>query len=69
MSYVPHDPPEANPAAIRLLRLDDMPDGDGLPRGGLLLPPTLPGRRPILMMFGSVAAAVAAKRDLEGGRR
>ncbi len=50
---------------IRLQLMQDALDGDGEPRAALLLPPK-PGRRPVLMMFSTIAAAVAVKRSLEG---
>jgi hypothetical protein len=56
-------------APIRLLRLDDAPDGDGEPRGALMLPPTATVRRSVVLLFASVALAVQAKAEMEGGRR
>lgn len=56
------------PAPIRLHLLPDAPDGDGEPRAGLLIPPTVPARRPILLLFATVALAVQAKAEMEGER-
>ena len=54
--------------SIRLLRLDDAPDGDGEPRGALMLPPTANVRRSVVLMFASVTMAVQAKAQMESGR-
>ncbi|MBI0538962.1 hypothetical protein D9599_25750 [Roseomonas sp. KE2513] len=58
------------PASIHLTLLPDAPDVDGLPRAGLVVPPQ-PGavvRRPLLLLFPTVAAAVAAKQAMEAPR-
>ncbi|MFT8243262.1 hypothetical protein [Roseomonas sp. BN140053] len=54
-------------APIRLHLLPDAPDASGEPRAALLVPPshTLT-RRPTLHVFATVAAAIAAKRQMEG---
>jgi hypothetical protein len=52
-----------------LLRLDDAPDRDGEPRGALMLPPTATVRRSIVLLFATVALAVQAKAEMEGGRQ
>jgi hypothetical protein len=51
-------------AAIRLLLLADAPDDGGEARAALQLPPA-PGGRPAMLVFSSIAAAIAAKRGLE----
>ncbi len=58
------------PPEVKLITLPDAPNSDGEPRAGLvILPePHAISRRPIFRVFGTVAAAVAAKRALEGGR-
>lgn len=57
-------------ASIRVLRLDDAPDANGEGRGGLLVPPAPNAtvRRPVLLLFASVALAVQAKRAMEATR-
>ncbi len=50
---------------IRLHLMPDAPNGDGEPRAALLLLPK-PDRRPVLMMFSTIAAALELKRSLEG---
>jgi hypothetical protein len=54
---------------ITLTLLPDAPDADGLPRAGLVVPPapSSTSRRPILLLFGTVAAALAEKTRMEGG--
>ena len=56
-------------AAIKLQLLPDAPDGDGEARAGLLVPAGLgrTNRRPVLLMFATIAAAVAEKQRLESG--
>ncbi|WP_424140013.1 hypothetical protein [Roseomonas chloroacetimidivorans] len=58
------------PDPIKLHLLPDAPDADGLPRAGLVVPPGAknPSRRPILLLFGSLAAALAEKSKMEGGQ-
>jgi hypothetical protein len=43
-------------------------DRDGEPRAALVVPPSSArcGKRPVILLFGSLAAAIAAKRDMEG---
>jgi len=53
---------------IKLHLLPDALDAEGQPRAGLLVPPS-PGsasRRTVMVLFPTIAAAVAAKRDMEG---
>jgi len=56
--------------SISLHLLPDAPNADGEPRAALLLPPTATAidRRPLLRVFGSVGAALAMKRAMEGGK-
>lgn len=54
-------------APVRLYLLSDAPDADGAPRVGLLMPSAI-GRRAVLRVFASVAAALAAKAQMEGSR-
>lgn len=63
-------PPTPAPT-IRLTLLHDLPALDGEPRAGLLLPlaPNATGRRQALRIYPNLAAAVAAKRQLEGRAR
>jgi hypothetical protein len=58
------------PAPIRLQLLPDAPDADGQPRCGLLVPPAPSSlsRRPILVLFHSLGAAIAAKATMERGQ-
>ena len=52
---------------IRLVQIPNAADADGEPRVALEMPP-VPGalsRRPVLLMFVSMAAALATKRSLE----
>jgi hypothetical protein len=58
-------------APIRLTLLPDMPNDDGTPRAGLVvpLPPNPTGRRGALAIFSSVTAALAEKARLEGGQQ
>lgn len=58
-------------APIQLHLLPEVPGADGTPRAALVLPAqqakgTMPGRRAITLLFGTVAAAVAEKRRREG---
>lgn len=52
---------------IRLLQLRDASDAVGEPRAGLLVPPQAgsTSTRPVLHMYATVSAAVAAKRAME----
>ena len=54
-------------ASIRLVHLRDALDTEGEPKAGLLVPPQAGGTstRPVLQVYGSVSAAVAAKRAME----
>jgi hypothetical protein len=55
---------------IRLIEVPNSLDASGACRAALLVPPA-PGsvnRRPLIRMFASVAAAIAAKRSMESGR-
>jgi hypothetical protein len=57
-------------APIRLVHIPAAVDADGEPRVALEVPPR-PGaqqRRPALLMFASMAAALAGKREMEGMR-
>jgi hypothetical protein len=51
-------------AAIRLTLLPDLLDGAGEARAALQMP-TAPGRRAVVQVFATVAAALSAKRELE----
>lgn len=55
---------------IRLVHIPNAADADGEPRIALEVPPG-PGtlnRRPVLLMFATVSAALAGKRKLEERR-
>ena len=55
---------------VRLVRIPNAHDADGEPRIALEVPP-YPGavsRRPVLMMFANMTAALDIKRSLEGRR-
>ncbi len=57
-------------ATIRLVHIPNAADADGEPRVALEVPPK-PGsvnRRPVLLMFASMAAALDSKRSMEGHR-
>jgi hypothetical protein len=56
------------PTPVRLVQIPAAVDADGEPRIALeVLPhPGSMSRRPVLMMFASMAAALASKRSLEG---
>ncbi|HEY8612345.1 MAG TPA: hypothetical protein VIL69_13765 [Roseomonas sp.] len=58
-----------SPAPIRLTLLPDLPNADGEPRAGLVLPlpPNSTSRRAALAIFPSVTAALMEKVRLEGG--
>jgi hypothetical protein len=58
------------PAPVRLVQIPAAVDADGEPRIALeVLPhPGSVSRRPTLLMFASMAAALASKRMLEGTR-
>lgn len=55
------------PALIKLHLLEDARDAEGVPRAGLLVPPppSSVSRRPVLVIFASIAAAVAEKARME----
>jgi hypothetical protein len=55
---------------IRLVHIPNATDADGEPRIALELPlrPDSLSRRPMLMMFASIAAALDSKRQMEGQR-
>jgi hypothetical protein len=57
-------------APVRLVQIPAAVDADGEPRIALeVLPqPGSMSRRPVLMMFASMAAALASKRELEATR-
>jgi hypothetical protein len=57
-------------APVRLVQIPAAVDADGEPRIALeVLPrPGSVSRRPVLMMFGSMAAALASKREMEAAR-
>jgi hypothetical protein len=62
--------PEApRSAAVRLVQVPAAVDADGEPRIALeVLPhPGSMSRRPVLMMFTTMAAALASKQRMEGG--
>jgi hypothetical protein len=61
---------QASAEPIRLIDVPNALDANGTPRAALLVPPApdAVSRRPIIRMFASVAAAIAAKRHLEGSR-
>ena len=55
-------------ASVRLVHIPAAVDADGEPRVALEVPPR-PGavsRRPMLVVFASMAAALASKRSMEG---
>ncbi len=57
----------ADPAAVRLLLLDEARDCDGVARAALVVPPS-PSRydkRPVTLIFRSLSAALTMKRRLE----
>ncbi len=54
----------AHPAKVRLALLPDLLDGAGEPRAALEMPPE-PGRRAVVRVFATVAAALSAKREME----
>ena len=60
----------SGPETIKLHLLPDALDGNGEPRAGLLIPPapSSPARRPVLLVFTTLAAALAEKRTREGAR-
>jgi len=55
---------------VHLLLLADAPNADGEPRAALLMPPAAAAlsRRPMVKIFASLAAAIAAKAELEEAR-
>ncbi|MDJ0391072.1 hypothetical protein QMO56_23455 [Roseomonas sp. E05] len=67
----PTSTPKRSPSlpSIKLHLLLDAPDPDGLPRAALEIPPS-PGRnrRPTLLLFASIPAALAAKQRMEAGQ-
>lgn len=56
--------------SIRLALLPDALDADGQPRPALIVTPPAErvNRRAVLRIFPTVAAALAAKREMEAGR-
>lgn len=62
-------PPKLPPVPARLVLLPDMPNAQGEPRAGLMLPlpPNPTSRRSALAIFESIGAALAEKARLEGG--
>jgi hypothetical protein len=62
-------PVQAGPT-VRLIELPTNRDAEGEPRVAVHITPPVTSidRRPLLRVFGSLAAAVAAKRAMEGGR-
>lgn len=60
--------PGVTPAQIRLCLMPEALDCDGQPRAALVIPPspTRYDRRTITVLFSSLAAALAAKRRMEG---
>jgi len=63
-------PATAAAEPIRLIAVPNALDVDGLPRAALLVPPepSAISRRPVIRIFASISAAIAAKRSLEAGR-
>jgi hypothetical protein len=58
------------PPIVRLVHIPNATDADGEPRVALEVPPG-PGtlsRRPVLLMFATMAAALASKQSMEGQR-
>jgi hypothetical protein len=57
-------------APVRLVQIPAAVDADGEPRVALeVLPhPGSMSRRPVLMMFASMTAALASKREMEAAR-
>jgi hypothetical protein len=53
---------------IRLHLMPEALDRDGQPRAALVVPPTPSryDRRTVTLLFPTIAAALAAKRDMEG---
>ena len=54
-------------AQVRLCLLNEARDRDGEPRAALVVPPS-PGRygkRPVIVVFASLGAALNAKRSME----
>jgi hypothetical protein len=66
----PRKAQKASAEPIRLIEVPNALDANGTPRAALLVPPAADAvsRRPIIRMFASVAAAIAAKRNMEGSR-
>ncbi|MFT8247251.1 hypothetical protein [Roseomonas sp. BN140053] len=60
-------PGDARCALVRLVHIPALADADGVPRVALEMPP-VDGRRAALRVFGSLAAAVAFKSQIEGAR-
>lgn len=62
--------PDAAPISVSLVHLPDAQDDTGEPMVGLLVStgPANTKRRPLLRIFPTVAAALTAKRALEGSR-
>jgi hypothetical protein len=56
--------------SIRLVAMPENRAPDGETRVALVVtpPPTSINRRPVLRVFGSIAAAIAAKRSIEESR-
>jgi hypothetical protein len=65
-----HKPEAPRFAPVRLVQIPAAVDADGEPRIALeVLPyPGSVSRRPMLMMFASMAAALDSKRQMEGRR-
>lgn len=63
-------PGGSNPTLpIKLHLLIDAPDPDGLPRAALeIIPAFGPRQRPVWLLFGSIATALAAKQRMEAGQ-
>ncbi|WP_424138582.1 hypothetical protein [Roseomonas chloroacetimidivorans] len=63
-------PAAPTPAAVRLVHAPSTGDADGEPRLALEVPPQPDAlsRRPMLLVFVSMTAALATKRALEGQR-
>ena len=61
-------PPGVTPTRIRLCLMSEAPDCDGVPRAALVIPPspTRYDRRTVTVLFSSLAAALDAKRRMEG---
>ena len=55
-------------AQVRLCLMAEARDRNGEPRAALVVPPSPSryGKRPVILLFPSLTAALHAKRDMEG---